>query len=203
MHLRLSKAILAGALCALLAASVTEVSRADGLQLRAGSASSRISTDGTGGWGVGIGYQHDLADRKLWKLPVLRRSTLGVQLEYGQLARFGNAVEIEVPLTLELLWHFQVSQNFLPYYGIGGGGYYRKLRNTGDDRQFLRDGWHLALGTDVPIGNEQQLGLDARFAFTDSNNGVANPAFGLGTNNALHWGVKATWTLRYDVLPGR
>jgi hypothetical protein len=142
-----------------------------------------------------------MKDWSLWKIPVLRNSTLGGTIEYNELARFGNAVEVEVPLSAELLWHIHWSPQINPYFGVGGGAYWRKLQGTGDDKSFVRDGWHLAIGTNAPIGHSQQIGLDARFSFTDSNNGTPNPVFGLGSSDALHWGVKLTWSLLYQALP--
>ncbi len=202
MRLWPSKAMILGVFSTLIAASTAGVSNAaDAIQIRAGNAVSNVSTNGTGGWGVGFGYAHDLKDWRLGPIPVLTNSSIGGSIEYNELARFGDAVETEVPMSLELLWNYDMSPQIQPYWGLGGGAYYRKLKGTGDDKQFLRDGWHLALGANTPLGESQQIGLDARFSFTDSNNGTPNPVFGLGSADALHWGVKLTWTLRYQSLP--
>ena len=173
-------------------------SRRQWLSFRAGYAKSGTEDAANGSVGGGIGYSRMLSRMKIYKWTLFKSFSLGGYAHIEQLGRFGNAAEIEVPITLELVRHFRWGSPYVhPYLGVGGGAFYRKLYRSGDDIGVMRSGKYLVLGVNSPIDGTNVLGLDLRLVKLDATNVRVNPVFGAGDNNATHWSVKINYAVTY------
>ena len=172
--------------------------RRNWLSFRAGYAKSGTEDAANGSVGGGIGYSRMISKWKIYKWTLFKRFSLGGYVHVDQLGRFGDAAEIEVPATIELVRHFRWGSPYVrPYVGVGGGAFYRKLYRSGDDIGVMRSGKYLVLGVNSPIDGINVLGLDMRLAKVDATNAGVNPVFGLGDDNATHWSVKLNYALTY------
>jgi len=159
------------------------------LSLRAGYAKSAIDDAANGSFGAGVGYSRMLSKWKFYKWTLFKQFSLG---------GYGSAAELEAPLTLELVRHFRWSSPYVhPYFGIGGGAFYRKLYRSGDDFARTRPGKYIVFGVNSPVDGNRVLGIDARLVKVDALNDGVNPVFGLGDDNATHWSVKVNYALTY------
>ena len=171
------------------------------MSFRIGYAKSTVDNGGNGSIGGGFGYSRMLGGLKLWRFRLLRRYSLGAYVHFDQLARFGDAVELEVPATLELVRHYRLGSPYLrPYLGIGGGGYWRGVYRTGYDIGHMRVGGYVVFGANSPIDAHHVLGLDARVARVeriDKENIAVNPVFVDVEESATHWSLKLNYALTY------
>lgn len=172
--------------------------RRNWLSFRAGYAKSATEDAANGSVGGGIGYSRMLSKWKIYKWTLFKHFSLGGYAHIEQLGRFGDAAEIEVPATIELVRHFRWDSPYVhPYLGVGGGAFYRKLYRSGDDIGEMRSGKYLVLGVNSPVDGTNVLGLDLRVVKLDATNVRVNPVFGAGDNNAKHWSVKVNYAVTY------
>jgi hypothetical protein len=150
------------------------------LSLRAGYARSSESGSADGNVGAGAGYARFLSSR--W--------SLGLVVEDNLLGKFGAGAEIEYPVTLELLRHYQWKTALRPYLGFGGGAYYHKYYRTGDDTASWRSGFYFAGGINAPVSPHFQLGVDGRVQFVSGDQSVNNPLFGAEDAQLTQYGLK-------------
>ena len=128
------------------------------VSVRAGYAKASGDFAPNGLLGCGFGYRQFVLDR--W--------SVGGFAHYEQLGRFGDAVEVEVPLTLEVMRHSRWGAAAYPYAGIGAGAFYHKRARTAtNDESGFTPGRYLAFGVNVPVRKQGLLGLDVRMASVD------------------------------------
>ena len=168
------------------------------MSFRIGYAKSTVTNAANGSIGGGIGYSQMLQGFKLWRFELFRHFSLGGYVHFDQLGRFGGASELEIPATVELVRHFRWTSPYLrPYFGVGGGGFYRKLYRTGSDISRMKPGVYAVFGTNVPLDDHQVLGVDMRIARVNSDNIYDNPVFGFGKRSATHLSLKLNYALTY------
>jgi len=169
------------------------------MSFRVGMARSLAPDAPDGSVGGGIGFSRMISGLHIWRFTPLRRWSFGGYVQVDQIGRFGNASEIEVPLTAELVRHYQWGTPYLrPYLGLGGGAFFRKLYRTGADvAPRPRVGGYLVVGANAPINSNRVIGVDLRFARVDGDNGGVNPVFGVGKNPVTHWGMKLNYAITY------
>jgi hypothetical protein len=168
------------------------------MSFRVGMAKSLAEDAADGSVAGGIGFSRMISGLHLWRFTPLRRWSLGGYVEVNQIGRFGDASEIEVPLTAELVRHYQWGTPYLrPYLGLGGGAFFRKLYRTGADVARVKGGGYLVLGANAPINSHRVLGVDVRFARVDGENGGVNPVFGAGKSPVTHWSMKLNYAITY------
>jgi len=170
----------------------------DWLSIRAGYNKSMIDSGAHGSVGAGIGFSHMMSKMKVYKWTLFKQFSFGAYAHVEQVGRFADAAEIEVPVTVELVRHFEMgSQYFRPYVGFGGGSFYRKLYRTGEDYSVVRPGGYLVIGANTPVDHRHVIGLDARLIRLDASNDPPNPVFGAGDDTAGQWSVKLNYALTY------
>jgi hypothetical protein len=135
------------------------------MALRAGYVKGTGKVAPNGLVGFGFGYRRFMLDN--W--------SMGAFASYDLLGRFGDAAEIQVPLTLELVRHTRWGAAVYPYIGLGAGAYYTKLYRTGEDQSGFTPGRFVTLGVNTPVQKNGMLGLDIRLAQVERTDG--NPAF--------------------------
>lgn len=159
------------------------------LSVRAGYAKSTAAGAADGNIGIGFGFARFRNSK--W--------SYGAQAAFDILGRYGDAVEIESPWTVEILRHYRWRTPARPYVGLGAGAYYTKLSGTGNDLAAINPGAYLATGLNTQISANGLFGFDIRMSWVGLSN-QANPVFGgeatLGEEQdiALHWSVKATYS---------
>jgi len=127
------------------------------MSARAGYAKASGGTAPSGLVGGGFGYRRFVLDK--W--------SVGGFVHYELLGRFGDAAEIAVPLTLEVVRHVRWGAAVYPYAGIGAGVFYYKRYRTGADESGFAPGRYLICGMQVPVRKQGLLGLDVRMARVD------------------------------------
>jgi|KBSSwiStaDraftv2_1062776.scaffolds.fasta_scaffold19168_1 hypothetical protein len=158
------------------------------LQVRAGYAKSTVAGAADGNFGLGFGYER-FRNAK-W--------SFGAQASFDVLGRYGDAVEIESPWTVEALRHYRWKTPARPYVGIGGGAYYYKVSGTGDDHAGINPGVYLATGINTQVSTHGLLGFDVRMSWVQLAY-QDNPVFGGAAtvdehqNRGMHWSVKGTY----------
>jgi hypothetical protein len=150
------------------------------VSLRVGYARSSESGAADGNFGAGAGYARFLSSH--W--------SLGLVVQGDLLGKFGAGAEIEYPVTLELLRHYQWKTAVRPYLGFGGGAYYHKYYRTGDDTADWRSGFYLAGGLNAPVSPHMQIGVDGRVQFVSGDPSVNNPLFGPEGAQLTQYGLK-------------
>jgi hypothetical protein len=135
------------------------------MSVRAGYAKVSGDFAPSGLLGGGFGYRQFVLDK--W--------SVGAFAHYELLGRFGDAAEIAVPLTLEVLRHSRWGAAVYPYAGIGAGAFYHKRYRTGADESGFTPGRYLTCGVHFPVRKQGLLGFDVRMATVEKLD--ANPAF--------------------------
>lgn len=159
------------------------------LSVRAGYAKSTALGAADGNFGIGFGYARFRNSK--W--------SFGAQMAFDILGRYGDAVEIESPWTVEILRHYRWKSPAHPYFGLGGGAYYNKVSGTGDDHAGINPGVYLTSGLNTQISDHGLFGFDLRMSWVELSN-QTNPVFGAEATldetqkNALHWSAKATYS---------
>jgi hypothetical protein len=182
------------------------------MSMRAGYSKAAGDFSGGGSLGGGIGYAHMLRPVKIWRWTLFKNFSLGTYAHYEVLSTFGNAKEVEVPATVELVRHFRWKTALRPYLGLGTGAFIRKAYRTGNDTTEVHPGVYLTFGANIPVGGRHLLGFDGRYIRVDSGYVPPNPVFGTGSadeilvpglppryerNAAAHWSAKINWTVTY------
>jgi outer membrane protein W len=157
------------------------------IMLRAGYAKAQGQDEPDGAGGYGFGFRHMLSDRM----------SLGLNVQHDLLGTFGAASKIEVPVVLEMLWHFHWSAGLYPYVGGGVGAAWRKTYRTGADQSGWQPMYAFNLGSDFPIGKNSALGLDLRMEGVSSDQLEPNPVFGPEEPRSVHWSFKLTYAVTY------
>lgn len=127
------------------------------IALRAGYAKRSGEFAANGLAGVGFGYRRFVLDR--W--------AVGAFMNYDVLGKFGEASDIEIPLTLEITRHSRWGTAFYPYVGVGAGAFYRKYYKTGADFSSWTGGRYLTMGGSTEVRKGGFLGVDVRLAIVD------------------------------------
>ena len=135
------------------------------ISLRAGYAKTSDKIAAAGFLGYGFGYSRFVIDK--W--------AVGAFVQHDALGHSGDAVDIEVPFTLEVVRHTQWGAALYPYVGIGLGAYYGKRYRTGQDESGFQPGRYVTLGARTPIRRQGLLGVDVRVASLDKPDD--NPVF--------------------------
>ena len=136
------------------------------MSVRAGYAKASGDEAPDGLIGGGFGYRRFVLDR--W--------SVGAFVHYELLGRFGDATEVEIPLTLEVLRHSRWGATVYPYAGIGAGAFYHKRSRTEvNDGSGFTPSRYLVCGMHVPVRKQGLLGIDVRMATVDKPD--ANPPF--------------------------
>src|SRR5437867_3997081 len=104
------------------------------VSMRIGSAGSGAKLAANGNYGYGFGYSWFLGNELAWSATV----------QHDVLGRYGDASEIDVPITVEFTKHFHVSDPARPYLGGGWGIILHKTYRTGADESGFRQGIYLA-----------------------------------------------------------
>jgi outer membrane protein W len=180
------------------------------LSVRAGYAKNSAPGAGNGGGGYGIGFSHMLGTTPIgrWQIlglkplgwlhwSVFKDFSLGGYVHYDVLGRVGEASEIEVPATIEIVRHFRAKNSPHTYLGAGMGPFYRKTYRTGNDQVALVTGCYGTTGVNALVAPNQLLGLDLRWARVVNKNDPPNPVFGVGGGGATHWSVKLNYSFTY------
>jgi hypothetical protein len=143
--------------------------------------------DGLGGYG--IGYEHMLSNK--W--------SFGARIHHDVLGHLGKSYEVAVPFTAEFVRHYKWKTVMRPFLGLGGGYYFHKYYRTGADYTGAPgSGYHVTLGTDLPIDDRHLLGLETRIGIVKGRGDqVVNPVFGPEANSLTIWSVKLNWALVY------
>lgn len=173
------------------------------MSIRAGYAriSAENAPDGLAGYG--FGYARFIMDK--W--------SLGAYVHHELLGRFVNATAIEVPMTIEIVRHTRWGPGMHPYFGLGGGAYYYKYSQTGDDFAGFRAGRYVTMGFTSPVARNHLLGVDVRVASVDrprvpgADSGPSlQDAFvqpltvtniGFDAKTETHWSVKLNYAFAY------
>lgn len=160
---------------------------ADWMSFSAGYARAGGKNAGDGLGGYGVGYQHMLSTN--W--------SFGVSIRHEVLGHLGKSYEMSVPFTAEFVRHYNWKTAMRPYAGFGAGYYFHKYYRTQSDYTGAPGaGWHLCVGTNLPIDDRHVLGLDARIGFVDGRGEtVVNPVFGPEQASMTQWSVKLNWAL--------
>jgi len=135
------------------------------MSVRAGYAKASGEQAPNGLVGGGFGYRRFVLDK--W--------SVAGYAHYDLLGRFGDAAEIQIPITLEATRHSRWGAAVYPYVGIGAGAFYHKRYRTGADDSGFTPGRFLTCGMHLPVRRQGLLGLDVRMATVDKLD--ANPAF--------------------------
>jgi opacity protein-like surface antigen len=135
------------------------------MSVRAGYAKVSGDAAPNGLVGGGFGYRRFVLDK--W--------SVGGFAHYELLGRLGDAAEIAVPFTLEVVRHARWGAAVYPYAGFGAGAFYHKRYRTGADESGFTPGRYLTGGMHVPVRKHGLIGLDVRMATVDKLD--ANPVF--------------------------
>lgn len=151
--------------------------------VRAGFARSGARFAPDGAYGYGFGYSWFLANELAWSATA----------QYDRLGRYADAVESEVPITVEFTKHFRFSTQARPYLGVGWGAIYHKLSRTSADESGFRQGLYLAIGGNSMLNAVSLLGLDVRMMLEQDTRTI-NPTFPNSAAATTHWSVKLSYT---------
>lgn len=135
------------------------------VSVRAGYAKVAGRVAPNGNLGYGFGYSRFVLDK--W--------SVGGYVHHEQLGRSGKAVDIQVPISLEVVRHSRWGTALFPYAGLGVGAFYNKRYRTGEDWSGFQPGRYVAFGARTPIRAKGLLGVDLRMVMADKPD--ENPAF--------------------------
>jgi hypothetical protein len=134
------------------------------------------------GPGFGVGYQHFRS----------RRWSVGLQLDYDVVGKYGAATEIDAPLQLEFARHFDWGEAMRPYTGITAGGTWHRTYRTGGDEADMRPSFYLIGGANVPVGPRSLMGADFRVGW-ESDARSSDPVFPNSSSSLLSWRFKIAY----------
>jgi hypothetical protein len=153
------------------------------VSMRVGSAASGARFAADAGFGYGFGYTWFLADQVAWSATV----------QHDRLGHFGNAAEMEVPLTVEFTKHFRFSSTSRPYAGVGWGAIYHKTYRTGADASGFRQGLYVTFGGNSMLNAASLIGIDVRLTVEQDTRSI-NPTFPNIEASSTSWGVKLSYS---------
>lgn len=163
------------------------VKRGNWIGVRAGYAKRGGGNSGDGLFGYGISYQRMLT----------RVYSLNAAVQHDVIGHLGNALEYDIPMTLEFQRHFGRSLSLRPFIGLGAGYHWRKFyRTAGDYGGAPVSGWHVSIGANAPLDDKHVLGFETRVAVVPGR-GTVNPVFGSDSDQSMLWSAKLTWALGY------
>ena len=168
--------------------------------------SSSVGAANSGG-GVGFGASHMLSRSHVneWSVfgfhplgflhvTLFKQTSFGGTVRYDVLGRYGNASEVEIPMTADLTRHFNWKSAPHPYLSFGGGPFYRKITGTTDDQSGVNWGYYIGGGLNTEVATGNMLGLDVRFQRVNGVNDPPNPVFGGGQQETTHWSIKLVYS---------
>lgn len=150
---------------------------------RAGYAKSLDGGAPNGMAGYGFGFSRMLSDR----------FSLGFFVQYELLGKYGDAAQIEIPVTAEYAMHFRMKTQLRPYVGVGVGAFYHKNYRSGADYAEVLPATIYKFGADVPLDAHNVLGMDARMASVLNDIETVDPVFGKPKPQSLRWSVKLSY----------
>jgi hypothetical protein len=128
---------------------------------------------------------------------VSRRLMLGGSVDHNLLGRFGPASQIEVPVSVEALWHYRWKAPVSPFFGFGFAAVFNKTYRTGDDSSDIQPSTFFAIGLNTPIDHNSLLGVHVRLSSVSSDAEYDNPAFGGFKPSTGRISAKLAWTRAY------
>lgn len=160
---------------------------ANWMQFGAGYARAGGKNAGDALGGYGVAYHHMLSNK--W--------SFGAGVRHEILGHLGPSYEISVPFTAEFVRHYKWKTVMRPYLGLGGGYYFHKYYRTASDYTGAPGGgWHMCVGTNLPIDDRHLLGVDARVGFVAGRGEtVVNPVFGPEADSQTQWSIKLNWAM--------
>jgi len=157
------------------------------LSVRFGYARERGDFVPNGNVGGGIGYSRMVSPRL----------SLGGNIHYDLLGKYGGAALIALPVSIEALWHFHWGVGLAPYTGAGMTAVYRKTYRSGDDHASFQPGYSFTAGANAPIDASHLIGVDLRASSVANEGWSQNPAFGTRRPTSTLLSAKLTYTLTY------
>ena len=180
---------------------------ANWLSIYGGDAKSSGEGSANSGGGAGFGASHMLSRSHVneWNVfgfhplgflhvTIFKQTSFGGTVRYDVLGRYGNASEVEIPMTADLTRHFKWKAAPHPYLSIGGGPFYRKITGTTGDQSGVNWGYYLGGGLNMEVAPGNLLGLDVRFQRVNGINDPPNPVFGSGELESTHWSIKLAYS---------
>jgi hypothetical protein len=158
------------------------------LAFKFGYAKHAGEVTGEGFVGYGLAFHHLIS----------RKYAFAGGAGHDVVGKFGQQVDIAVPITAEFERMFRWKGAVQPYVGLGGGFYFRKKYRTGTEYTTTTSGGpHLTIGLTSALDDRHLIGFETRVARVKGRPGDVNPAFGLGTESENLWTAKVTWALVY------
>jgi hypothetical protein len=151
--------------------------------VRVGSAGSGARLAPMGSVGYGFGYTWFLANQLAWSATV----------QHDVLGRFGDASEIDVPITVEFTRHFHFSESARPYLGGGIAAIYHKTYRTGADEAGFRQGLYVATGGNAALSTGSLVGFDFRMMIEQDTRSI-NPTFPNPAASTRNWSMKLSYS---------
>ena len=134
--------------------------------------------------GLGFGFSRMMSNRV----------SLGLFVHYELLGKFGDAAQIEIPVTAEYAYVIKWNTALRPYVGVGLGAFYHKDYKTGADRSDLLPATLFKFGADTPLDQHNVLGVDARIAWVGNDDETVDPVFGKAHPASERWSVKLCYS---------
>jgi hypothetical protein len=153
------------------------------VSMRVGTAGSGATLAADGSYGYGFGYTWFLGNQLAWSATV----------QHDVLGRYGDASEIEVPITVEFTKHIHLADVARPYLGGGWGAIYHKTYRTGADESGFRQGLYLALGGNTMLNAHSLIGVDARLMLEQDTRSI-NPTFPNHSADTRNWSLKLSYS---------
>jgi len=153
------------------------------VSMRVGSAGSGAKLAANGNYGYGFGYSWFLGNELAWSATV----------QHDVLGRYGDASEIDVPITVEFTKHFHLADTARPYLGGGWGAIYHKTYRTGLDESGFRQGIYLATGGNAMLNAHSLIGLDVRLLEEQDTRSI-NPTFPNHAAATRNWSFKLSYS---------
>ena len=153
------------------------------VSMRMGTAGSGANLAGDASYGYGFGYSWFLSNQLAWSATV----------QHDVLGRYGNASEIDVPVTVEFTKHFHLSDVARPYLGGGWGAIFHKTSRTGADESGFRQGVYLATGGNAMLNAHSLIGVDARLMMEQDTRSI-NPTFPNHRAATTNWSLKLSYS---------
>ena len=151
---------------------------------RVGYAKSLEGGAPSGMAGFGFGFSRMLSNRV----------SLGFFVHDELLGKFGEASQIEIPVTAEYAYVLKWNTALRPYVGVGLGAFYHKIYKTGADRTDVLPATIFKFGADTPLDQHNVLGMDARVAWVGNDDETVDPVFGKPSPTSERWSVKLCYS---------
>jgi hypothetical protein len=151
---------------------------------RVGYAKSLESGAPNGMAGFGFGFSRMMSERV----------SIGFFIHNELLGKFGDASQIEIPVTAEYAYALKWNTALRPYVGVGLGAFYHKIYRTGADRTDLLPATIFKFGADTALDAHNVLGIDARTAWVGNDDETVDPVFGKPDPTSVRWSIKLCYS---------